>query len=165
MLNGWPASINTKEIYEALPSIPNQGGAYWIGAGDLSKEGTYVWTHGEPWKFSPPWENGQPGDSNTIGNKNTTRGGQNCLGLDDTHEMFDRDCNRSISSFMCMTHMVHVGLGGQVEGQSMEHGGNCDNGASYQVERIVEITDDGINLTPEYIAAFYPAGYIKAWVR
>ena len=40
--NGWLASINTKEIYANMSEFPHQGVNYWIGASDISEEGTYM---------------------------------------------------------------------------------------------------------------------------
>lgn len=36
-------------------------GPYWTGGNDIDREGTYVWSNGDPWGFAP-WEDGEPND-------------------------------------------------------------------------------------------------------
>ena len=161
-VNGWLASINTKDIYATVQLFSHEVGRYWIGSTDLAKEGTNIWEHGEEWKFSPPWHPGQPGDGTPDGESNRTRDGQNCFTLDETHGMHDDDC-KSTFAYMCMTHKVQVGLGGQVEGYNVDHGGHCDQGAKYEIDRTIDIGDLG--LSSEYITTFLPSGYLKLWAR
>ena len=134
----------------------------WIGGSDINEEGKYRWDHREPWVFFPPWGLHQPGDTTPLGVKDTEREGQNCLLLDYINTMHDRTCGAKMV-YMCQTHKIQTGLGGQVEGYTVEHGGFCSTGASNEITRTVEL--DEVKLSEVYIDTFKPASYIKVWAR
>ena len=146
-----------------MSEFPHQGVNYWIGASDISEEGTYAWINGEEWKFAPPWGAHQPGDQATPkGSTAHDREGQNCINLDADHMMHDKTCDEAFA-YMCMSHKIQTGLGGQVEGYAGEHGGHCDAGLSYEIHRTIKIED--VKLSSQYISAFKPSAYLKTWAR
>jgi cysteine-rich repeat protein len=58
----------------------------WIGGNDMLKEGTFVWTDGEPWGYAP-WVAGAPSKSPN----------RDCVALDAEDGGFnDEDCNKKL---------------------------------------------------------------------
>jgi len=54
------ASIHSEEENNFLLSISDQA-VLWLGGGDFSHEGAWVWSDGSAWNFTN-WEKGMPDD-------------------------------------------------------------------------------------------------------
>ena len=57
-----------------------------------------------------------------------------------------------------------VGLGGSVDGYTVEHTGSCTaNPFTYEIKTTLYLNDTG--LTDAYLSAFQPNGVLKVWAR
>ena len=62
-----------------------------------------------------------------------------------------------------MKYKNQIGLGGEMEGHSVENGGYCDSGAEYEANAVVQL--DHLGMSQEYISTFKPTSYAKTWIR